>query len=80
MQIAVMFALAILVVINAHASVRVVAHDGLSPSQKVFQVAVIWVLPIVGAWLVYLIVFARPSRPRDPGFDAADQDSTPIGS
>jgi hypothetical protein len=78
--IALKIALAVLVLFNAYVSVRVLTHDGLTTPQKAFQVAIVWLLPIIGVSLVQLIVFARPSRPKDPAFDPIDQDSTPIGS
>jgi hypothetical protein len=78
--IALNIALALLVLFNAYISVRVVAHVGLTTLQKALQLAIVWLLPIIGASLVHLIVFVRPSRPKDPAFDPIDQDSTPIGS
>ena len=80
MLITVMVALATLVLFNTYVSVRVLTHDGLSRHQKAIQFVIIWLFPVIGAFLVLLIVFARPARPKDPGFDPLDGDSTPIGS
>jgi cytochrome bd-type quinol oxidase subunit 2 len=80
MLIAVMISLAVLVLFNAGVSARVLTHDGLTRHQKAVQFLIIWLFPVIGASLVLLIVFARPSQSRHPGFDPVDQDSTPIGS
>lgn len=80
MPIAAKIALAILALFNTYVSIRVLVHGGLSGRQKALQLAIIWLLPIIGGSVVRLILFPRPSQPKDPGFDPVDQDSTPIGS
>jgi hypothetical protein len=73
-------ALAPLALSNAYVSYRVLSHLGLATSQKALELAVVWLVPIIGVSLVHFIVFARPAGPKDPGFDPVEQDSTPLGS
>jgi hypothetical protein len=72
--------LAFLVLFNAYVSIRGWTYEGLSKPQKALQIALIWLLPLIGAPLVEFIVFARLPKPKDPGFEPVDRDGTPIGS
>lgn len=78
--VAVWAAIAALAFFNVFVSVRILACDGLSGRQKAFQLAITWLLPLLGATVVYSIVLARSPRPKDPGFDPVEHDSSPIGS
>ena len=71
---------AALVLFNVYVSIRVLTHDGLSRPQKALQIVFIWLLPLVGAVLVESIVFVRPPKVKDPGFEPVEHDGTPIGS
>jgi len=69
--LAAMIALAALAMFNAYVSIRILAHRGLSRLQKTLQLAIIWLVPLIGVSLVHSIVFPRPPKPKDPGFELA---------
>jgi hypothetical protein len=78
--IAVMVAVVAIALFNTYVSIRVLTYRGLSRARKALQLAIIWLVPLVGVSLVHLILFARPPRPKDPGFEPVEHDSSPVGS
>ena len=60
---------------NLLATIRVFRADLLAPQQRVLQVLLVWLVPVVGA-IICLLVHARQGpagdRTRDPNFHPAD--------
>lgn len=61
------FALILVFVLNAYATLRLYRSPLYEPRQKMPQLVVIWLLPILGAWLVIHL-----SREHRPGRNSAD--------
>ncbi len=62
--------LAALVVVNAIASLLVLRARVFSPSQRMLQVAVVWLIPLAGA--IVCAVFARSQTPGPRSSSAFD--------
>ena len=60
------------VLYQAFVTVRLVRFGGYSTGQKVAQSFFIWLLPVLGAWIVHLVI--RTTQKSSPG---ADRNFTP---
>jgi hypothetical protein len=70
MSIWMILGLFLLVVLNLLATVAVTRSTSLRFSQRVFQVALVWLLPFVGA----IIIWAFVTADRSPRFDGSSSD------
>ena len=61
---------ATLVVLNCLVSLRVALAKGLTATQKLLQLALVWLVPIVGMTVVHLFhqVDSAPRGPAEPPF------------
>jgi len=50
---------------NLYVTVRLLLYAGYSPKQKAIQLAIIWILPVVGALLVHSLIAVRPAVRRE---------------
>ena len=75
--VAVQVALGILALFNVYVSICLLLYAGLSGIQKVLQLVIIWLLPVIGALLVHSVIFVRPVRSRDSGSESAAGDNPP---
>ncbi len=73
-------AIAVLIIINIHVSFRLLKCDSLEVFQKVAQTIVIWLIPIIGAIIIYSFVssYDKPNPPRNRN-DGQGNDSMPGG-
>ena len=55
-------------------TVRLIKFAGYSIGQKIAQVLLIWLLPLLGAWIVHVVIRTTEKAP-----PAADRDFTPQG-
>jgi hypothetical protein len=55
-------------------TVRLVRFHGYSPGQKVVQSIFVWLIPILGAYVVHLVI-----RTTEKSLPSADRDFTPQG-
>jgi hypothetical protein len=60
-----MIVLAIVLLYQGYVSARVVWHGAYSRRQKVLQLALVWLVPLLGAALVHLF-FASDASPQKP--------------
>ena len=58
------FAIALVAVANTVASFAILRSDSLTPSQRVFQLAIVWLLPLLGAVICWAFISSQsvPSR------------------
>jgi phosphate/sulfate permease len=87
MRLYVVGALMLVALINTATSVGVVRDAGLNPVQRVFQIVVVWFLPLLGAALTYFFrrytsvqpthhnVFESPSIGEGANFPVAGHSS-----
>ena len=63
-----------LVLLNCLVSVRVALAKAFSGTQKLLQLAVIWLIPLLGVIVVYLFyqVDSAPRGPAEPPFGGGD--------
>jgi hypothetical protein len=74
-----MWAIVALVILNIFVSIRLISDVGSTTLQKLFQLLLVWLLPIVGGVFVLSLV-ARPRViERDPGFTEAGRNPPGIG-
>ena len=73
-------AIVVLIIINIYVSFRLLKCDSLEVFQKGAQTIVIWLIPIIGAIIIYSFVssYDKPNPPRNPN-DGQDNDSMPGG-
>jgi len=69
-----------LIVINIYVSMTVSKCDSLGVFQKVAQTIVIWLIPIIGAIIIFSFItsYDKPNPPRNPN-DGQGNDSMPGG-
>ena len=62
-------------------SARVMLSQGYSRSQKIMQLLLIWLVPLLGAAMCQVVLSAdrKPSVPRDPAF-TPDGGGNPAGA
>ena len=70
-------ALGALVLFNVYVSIRLVVYGGYAASQKVWQLLIIWVLPIFGALLVHSLIVVPRWVETDHGFNQDGGDNPP---
>jgi hypothetical protein len=58
-------ALGVLALLNLYVTVRLLFYDGASAKRKVVQLVIIWLVPVVGALLVYSLIVVRPAVRRE---------------
>jgi len=77
----VLIGIASLSVINCLVSLRIWLAKGLNGTQKVAQTCIVWLLPVVGALLVYLVQLSDrdPRGPNEPPFGGGAHDGMPGG-
>ncbi|MCG7979771.1 MAG: hypothetical protein N0E58_16765 [Candidatus Thiodiazotropha endolucinida] len=72
--------IAFLIALNIYASFRVLRSIEFENAQKLFQIIVIWLLPLIGAALILLFIKDdhTPKGPRNPN-DGQGVDGMPGG-
>ena len=55
-------------------TVRLIRFRGYSPGQKIVQSIFIWLIPLLGAYIVHLVI-----RTTEKSLPSADRDFTPQG-
>ena len=71
----------VLLLLNCLVSLRIRFAKTITTSQKLVQTAIVWVLPFIGAILVYLVhkSDAEPRGPAEPPFGGGASDGMPGG-
>lgn len=66
----------ILILSNSYVSYRVLKSDSFEAFQKVTQLLIVWLIPIIGAIVVFAFISSdeKPNRPRNPN-DGQGHDS-----
>ena len=70
-----------LVVLNCLVSLRVVFARGITGTQKILQVLLVWVIPLLGGLVVFLFhrTDSEPRGPAEPPFGGGAHDGMPGG-
>lgn len=74
-----LYAIAAVALLSLFVTIQVACSQDSAPMQKAMQIAIVWLLPIVGALFVYLFRRAD-AQPRGPdGPDISGSDGMPGG-
>ena len=75
------FGAGLILVVNCFVSVVVLRDSGITSVQKLLQLLVIWILPLLGAVVVYLVHRSddEPRGPAEPPFGGGANDGMPGG-
>jgi hypothetical protein len=57
--------LVFLLLLNSYVSAKVIRSDGVTKTQKILQIVVIWAAPFVGGSIVFLVHY-DDEAPKDP--------------
>ena len=79
--VAMKIALGVLVLFNSYVSIRLIFYAGYTSFQKISQLLIVWLLPILGGLFVHSLIFVPRWRESDHGYTRDGGDSPPgIGS
>jgi hypothetical protein len=70
-------ALWLLVLFNTYVSVRLLFYSGCTLFQKIWQLLIVWLLPIVGGLFVHSLIVVARWKETDHGFARDGGDSPP---
>ncbi len=75
------FGAGLILVVNCLVCVVVLRNSGITAVQKLLQLLVIWILPLLGAVVVYLVHRSdnEPRGPTEPPFGGGANDGMPGG-
>ena len=76
----ILISIALLVALNLYASLKLLRRSEFENVQKVFQIIIIWLIPLIGAVLILLFIKDdhTPKGPRNPN-DGQGVDGMPGG-
>jgi hypothetical protein len=63
--------------LNLYVTIRVCFYGGASVSQKIWQMVVVWLIPIIGAVLVHSIIAPPQPVKKDRGFTEGGGENPP---
>ena len=66
-----------LALLNLYVTLRVFFYGGASVSQKIWQLVIVWLIPIAGAVLVHSIIAPPQPVKKDRGFTEDGGDNPP---
>jgi len=76
--LALKIALGVFVLLNAYVTVRLVIFAGYSWRQKLWQLCIIWFVPIIGSVLVHSLI--APPKWKEPDLGFSKQPEDPPGA
>jgi ACR3 family arsenite efflux pump ArsB len=70
--------LLVVIAYQVYVTVRVVKSDQYSPTQRMLQIALVWLVPVVGAAICHVVLFTDQStQKRDDRFIPATDENPP---
>lgn len=69
--------LGVLVLFNLYVSIRLLLYAGYSAGQKVAQLFIVWLLPLIGGVFVHSVMVIPRRAKKEPGFTEDGGDNPP---